>query len=86
MNEKFWNYDDAATQAAILTLHFGNLGYHTFMSLSSDKQGVEVRVFVKPNEVLNLPPYLLYSRSKVSHLSEDENTPAFDVIYYYFEY
>lgn len=86
MNEKFWNYDDAATQAAILTLHFGNLGYHTLMSLSGDKKGVEVRVFTKPNEVLNLPPYLLYSRSEISHLSEDERSPAFDVTYYYFEY
>lgn len=86
MNEKFWSYDDAATQAAILTLHCGNLGYHTLMSLSGDKQGIKVEVFVKPNEELNIPSYLLYSSSEVSSFSENENTPAFDVIYYYFEY
>lgn len=86
MNEKFWNYDDAATNAAIIALHFGNLGYHTLMSLCSDKKGVEVRVFTKPNEELKLPPYLLYSWSGISHLSEDERSPAFDVTYYYFEY
>lgn len=86
MNKKFWNYEDAVTQAAILVLHFGNLGYHTLMSLSSNKKGVEVRVFTEPNVVLNLPPYLLYSWSEISHISEDERSPAFDVTYYYFEY
>ena len=86
MKEKFWNYDDAATQAAIIALHFGNLGYHTLMSLGSDKMNIEVRVFTKPNEELNVPSYFLYTRSEVSHLSDDERTPDFDVTYYYFEY
>lgn len=86
MKEKFFNYDDAATQAAILALHFGNLGYHVLLSLGTDMGDIEVRVFTKPNEEIITPSNLLYTKLKVEHYFDEGKTPDFDVTYFYFKH
>lgn len=86
MKEKFLNYGCAMMAATAIAVYFGNLGYHVILSIGSQKVGIEVRVFTKTNEELTLPSGYLYTDMEISHLSEDERTPAFDVTYYYFEY
>lgn len=86
MKEKFLNYGCATMAATAIAVYFGNLGYHVILSLGTEMGNVEVRVFTEPNEEINLPSGYIYTRSEVSHLSEDERSPAFDVVYYYFEH
>lgn len=86
MKEKFLNYGCAMMAATALVVYFGSLKYHVILSISNGVSGIEVRVFTKPNEEITIPSGYIYTKSEVSHLSEDERSPAFDVTYYYFEY
>lgn len=84
MKEKFLNYGCAMMAATAIAVYFGNLGYHVILSMGSDMGTIDVRVFTEPNEVIMLPSGYLYTDMEISHLSEDDRTPAFDVIYFYF--
>lgn len=84
MKERFLNYGCAMMAATAIAVYFGNLGYHVILSIGTDMGTIEVRVFTKPNEELKLPSGYLYTDTEVSHLTEDDRSPAFDVTYYYF--
>lgn len=86
MKEKFLNYGCAMMAATAITVYFGNLGYHVILSIGTNKGYIKIRVFTEPNEELKLPSGYLYTDMEISHISEDDLTEKFDVIYFYFEY
>ena len=86
MKEKFLNFGCAMMAATAIAVFFGNLGYHVILSIGTDKRYIKIRLFTKPNEVIILPSGYLYTDMEISHISEDDLTEKYDVIYFYFEY